>query len=500
MERSDILAPLILLETTVVTGRTYQAHKRGGFIEARERFTEEIMGSIFWLFGFKMFSNLGDKAGKALLGLKDINFDVASGNVRKPLTNFVKNHSKISENKIAAFKCTKVIGSILLSNAIIGFVVPKINQAITRQYQKSIKNVNNSHTELYSKGMNFDEFKSKSSLNKTKKANPSFGFGASDMFAIANLFENNATAQLLSNDVGTAGGRAINARNKHERYEILFRDVGSIYFYMFCRHNINSLFNKIESGNSTRLNTVSAKKLHDHLVKNAFANKNAEYTAEEFATKLFGNENAKLPDFFEKAFQNEVMDLDTFNKIARKHFLKVPKKIIELARQMSELQPKIDNKSIITKIQLQNAYKGGLINEPEFLHSVLQEHFGTIGTEKLSDGTKKNLYKIDDKYSFVGEKSINKLHEQMKDYAKGIIDKALSRGEKVTLNTLKKANHANFAFNLFNLGFGFAVASFFLSTAIPKIQYWITKITTGKNSFPGVSQYNDNKTKKKNKQ
>lgn len=51
MTKADALAPVIALEGCVVTGRTYQAYKRGKWDEARERFIEEIMGSITWLGG-----------------------------------------------------------------------------------------------------------------------------------------------------------------------------------------------------------------------------------------------------------------------------------------------------------------------------------------------------------------------------------------------------------------------------------------------------------------
>ena len=46
MTKADALAPVIALEGCVVTGRTYQAYKRGKWDEARERFIEEIMGSM----------------------------------------------------------------------------------------------------------------------------------------------------------------------------------------------------------------------------------------------------------------------------------------------------------------------------------------------------------------------------------------------------------------------------------------------------------------------
>ena len=54
---------------------------------------------------------------------------------------------------------------------------------------------------------------------------------------------------------------------------------------------------------------------------------------------------------------------------------------------------------------------------------------------------------------------------------------------------LEKARRMNFIKNTFNWGIGFAVSALFLSTLIPKIQYWITKVTTGQNAFPGTADY-----------
>ena len=67
MTKADALAPVIALEGCVVTGRTYQAYKRGKWDEARERFIEEIMGSITWLGGVLSLNWLGDKAVAKIL-------------------------------------------------------------------------------------------------------------------------------------------------------------------------------------------------------------------------------------------------------------------------------------------------------------------------------------------------------------------------------------------------------------------------------------------------
>lgn len=46
---------------------------------------------------------------------------------------------------------------------------------------------------------------------------------------------------------------------------------------------------------------------------------------------------------------------------------------------------------------------------------------------------------------------------------------------------------------------GFATSAIFLSTLIPKMQYWITKMTTGQDKFPGTADYSNEKKKTKHK-
>ena len=41
-------------------------------------------------------------------------------------------------------------------------------------------------------------------------------------------------------------------------------------------------------------------------------------------------------------------------------------------------------------------------------------------------------------------------------------------------------------FSGINFAAGFAVAALFLSTLIPKFQYWVTKQKTGMDTFPGT--------------
>lgn len=446
--KSDALLPIVLLEAAVVAGRTYHAYDRGGFIEARERGTEEILGSIFWLGGVQAFNKMGDSIGKKVLKLDNVNFEVGKDAVRNPIQNFMKKYPKYNAATLGAFKLTKVVSSILLANTIIGFIVPKINQAITNKYQKSV-----------------EEIDKKNNQNKT---NTTFEGGNPQMLlTLANCFENDARYKLLSTDVGIAGGRAVNARNKYERREILFRDLSSIYFYMFCRNDLNKLLNKIQTGRSTRLDAVSAQKLDSHLRSNM--DKNKSYSVEEFEKLAFGDKNATVPKSIQEKFKNSLIKLDDF-KAAEQDL-----NIVKRAEQMSRLQPKVNGISILTSEQVKDVYTNGLIDNPRFLNKV----FRTFSDKKSTDPMK-----------FFAEKDLRAVKEDMAAYVKDIIKKSKFSGDSITVKTLEKANKLNFFKNATNLGAGFAISAYFLSSAIPKLQYWLTAKQTGQDKFPGIEKYN----------
>ena len=141
---------------------------------------------------------------------------------------------------------------------------------------------------------------------------------------------------------------------------------------------------------------------------------------------------------------------------------------------MSQLQPKLEGVSILTGEQVKDVYSNGLIDNPEFLNKIFSQYSG---------GKSTNLMK------FVAEKDLRSFKKQMMEYVANIAKKAKASGENITMETLRKTNKSNFRKNAFNLGAGFAVSAYFLSTAIPKMQYWMTTAQTGKNKFPGVEKY-----------
>lgn len=456
MTNPDALAPIILLEAAVTGGRTYQAYKRGGFVEARERGTEETLGAIFWLGGVSAFNKLGNMVGKKIFKVEDIDFDAAKDAVRNPFKNFVR-ETKLTEGKLTAFKFGRTITSILLANAIIGFIVPKINQRITRHYQDAIKKA-----------------KEKNPIeNKTGKT-PAFKGGIQRLLSLSDKFEHDAKYKLLATDVGIAGGRAVNARNKHERTEILVRDVGSIYFYMFCKNHINSALNYLETKGSRtqRLDPVSAKQINRAIRLTQIKNPKVK-NVEEFKKLIFGDTSISIPDKL-KFQSNEKSSIQIIKLSEFKEFVGKSSMLAKKAERMSRLQPKLDGIAILTKEQVLDIYQGGLINSPELLNKV----FSTFTEGKSTNET-----------SFVHEKDLRALKGRMVDYIEDIIKEAEKSGSKVTDEVLKKVNTRNILRNGLNLGLGLGISAYFLSTVIPKVQYWITQKHTGKNNFPGVEKY-----------
>lgn len=501
MSKGDVLAPVILLEACVTGGRTYQAYKRDGFIEARERFTEESLGALFWFCGVKVFNRIGDSVGEYLLkkkyakttiDLKNVKFDTRKDAIRNPMGNYI--HNLITTSKkpgnslktveaealrktLTRFKFAKITASVLLANAIVGFVVPKMNQKITKMYQAGLKKLDYTHPELLKTGNDMDGFLQGPNDQKTKKDVNFTGF---TMLDLANTLEKNPTAQLLSVDTGIAGGRAVSARNKYERIEVLFRDIASIYFYLFCRKHLNAFLNKMEDDRPTRLDPVSAQELHENIINNKKFKSGMSHS--EFETLMFGDQDKKA---IEKII--EKLKFNDHGIITVKGFCeqtKADNQSVRKALRMSQLQPKvavenpitkqIEMRRILTLSQVEGLYSNGLIHNSEFMKKMLRKFFG----EDFSDPMK-----------FVKYKDIIEHKETLIEYIKDIITKTEKADGVVTENFLNAVKRNNFLKNTFNLGVGFAVSGYFLSTAIPKIQYWITKMKTGENKFPGVCEY-----------
>ena len=482
--KQDALTPIIGLEGFVVTGRTAKAYKRGGVEEARERAIEETSGSLVWLGGVKLFNYIGDKVIAKFLNVAkgsngkrlDSSFDVGQDAVRKPFNNFIKNKlfnpKNLSERKLSMLKFGKVAASVIAANYIIGFVVPPLNHKITNSFKKQDKNHIVPHYRLtvvqddVPNKSKFDNFKTKITQNPTiSQGQPAFKGGLN---TFTNFMENTNTGQLLSTDLGVLGGRTYNARKKEEKVEIVVRDGGSIYFYMFAQDHVRAAMNKAESGRWTRLDPNTAGILHNHFASMFDNEHNATMSIEEFKKRAYGNQTSTvdIDKFFgEKA---EAITLDRFNEI------ETNPEIQARAAKMSTVQPRQQGKGVLTRAQVRGVYQGGELNNPELLKSA---------HELYTDGASSNPNK------FVSYKKLEKLNGRMKDYVDDVCKAAKKNGNIVDLNLLKKMKNKNMMYNGINFVAGFAVAALFLSKLIPDLQYWITKKMTGVDAFPGTHDY-----------
>ena len=493
------LARFIALEAFVESGRTYQAYKRGGFDEGRERITEEFTGAVFWLGGVKTFNAINDKIGKSILKLKTAKFDIGKDRARDSVANFIKEENAardaknaITDKTIAKFKTTKLVISILMANIMIGFVVPKINQAITRYYhrndnkqQPAAEPPKNQQLILPAlENVNMENFQ-KSSVKNQKDI--SFSGGADKLMSVAYNLEHNTTWQLLFTDVGTATGRTISARNNNERREILFRDLSSIFFYMFNMPLLNKALNYLETnGKSTsRVEPMNADYTND-LMKQIVKENGGSISADKFFEEIFGkNDKFELPKEIKEQFKDGYMNIEDFKaKISSIPAANTPElisKYTQIAEEMAKLQPAVEGSERITIEQAERVFKGGYLNNPEFMKNLYELNFGT--NKKL------NIANFLDPFKFISADNVETVDKELKFFVEQIIEKAKKSGTEITEEILNKAVKTNSKLNALNWGAGFAVSALFLSTIIPKLQYWMTKKITGSNEFPGTEEF-----------
>ena len=521
------LLPVIGLECFVTGGRTIQSTKRGGFDEGRERFTEEFIGALFWFGGVKLFNRMNDFIGSKILKLINSKFDVGKDGVRNPLVNYIEEYGKdkfkdgklvrktnklVNETSIAIFKFSKVAASVILANLLVGFVVPKINQKITinlhnkreakrnQAIEAAKEQIQGQNTQNDDKTINYQEaLKLQNSSNEQdgKVKDVNFGALAQSLLTLANHLEHDNIYQLLSTDLGITAGRTINSRNNHERVEVMFRDISSIYFYMFAIGHIDSLLNIIEDGSKTRLDPVASQQVVDQL-KLAFEAdvKSGKISPDDLRKLAFGEEEdlkyftKEINDIFGK---EGVTNLDKFiEELGKNQSIPQAKldEFISRAKAMSKLQPEIAGVAKITKDQAQKVFKGGALNMAEFLDYL----YGLSSNNEMFGGSLDFAHH--NPFGFISHKDLLSKEKEMKVYIEQLIKKAKKEEIDITLDFIEKFDRANLRKSGFNKFVGFAVSALFLSTLIPKIQFWITKITTGKNSFPGMTDYSDEKNPK----
>lgn len=604
------LAPVVILEGTVVAGRCYQAKKRGGEIEMKERLREETTTAAIWLFGVAAFNKLGDVVCKKLLGVDtsvslDKNklsaaYDGLSEAIRSPLKMISSGRPVSYETKLVGLKAFKIAASAATAVYLVGSVIPKLNQAITR---KTLKDKNTPATPQATSAQNkvasfsngtVDGFISRVQAKNADSQNTytggaaavtapmaakqlKFGSALEMVGAVANNLENNNICRLLTVDTGVLGGRVMHARNKDERIEITFKDGASIPFYMFTtpmvvwglsskfdaglgintslkpsvtKHVTSEMIKEIDrltengkkgldferfmsniQGNSAyddfikkidlnskdtsyriNLNDVEGKMrsvgINDEAVLK-FIKENAEEQAHLNTQKMLcghtmeisnrldeiakhsKNANAKKlsEEFFsysDEMFKKAAVGEKVTNYEVNLQSMTAKVKALNLGN--AELDKSVNSalellkpeKRFIVTAEVADILKGGMLNDPEFVGKAYK-----IAHPDVTDFKK-----------VVGEKDLSAVRENVNKYVDRVVtgmsdafagkltSKSITRDEAVSFLTGKK--NLNSIARLGYVTAGLAFSAFFLSYAIPKMQYFITKLRTGKNEFPGL--------------
>ncbi|MBQ9245651.1 hypothetical protein IJ182_05220 [bacterium] len=476
----DSLATTIALETSVTGGRGYNAYKRGGKNEFRERFTDDVVSAVFWMKGVDIFNKIGNFVGKNVLKLPETEFDVGKDALRTPFDNLKKNlnANDAMANKLAVFKFSKIAISSILATAFVGFALPKINQAITERLMSRNKMENNMDKKVNEKSKpinimenhTFDAFDKRISSNNSTQS-----FKGVPITTVAHVLENNRIAKMLTTDVGILTGRVTTARNADEAREYFFRDSMSPFFYYASTPLIYKGLQALTgSKNLTNIDPVAAKELHNNMleqIKQAGGSMDVKTFTEKTIGVLSKEAEALMAEI---PFKDEVVAL---SEVA-KHI--TDPETLKKAAEMAKLQPEqAEIGAVLTKQQVADVLKNGSINTPEFMQGLFKGKFGEALTNPLK---------------FIPMKKITSFRNNIDEYGQAVIEAAKKHNNGIiNEEILKKVNVKNFAMSAGFRAVAMGVSAFALGFAIPKLQYAITKMKTGSAAAPGLRQFEEEK-------
>ena len=493
------LMPVVILEGSVLTGRTYQAYKRGGALEAKERATEESVSSIGWLWGIPALNKGTDFLINKVFKVKNFQFDMGKDNIRYPMQDAIGHLPQKQKNKLMGLKLGKILASSFATVYFMGMVLPKIVQ---NQTQKRIDKAKQNPQTLPAQNrlpktdsqmfkahrpQSMEEF-----LNETKQnSNSNVSFKGFDSIANTILYnmENNHIVNLLTVDAGLFAGRVYNAPNKYEKIERIFRDLSSSFFYVGSTPLIVALLNKIDplKGKNSKLDPTTVDSL-TNLIKNPVNKKVLDWKnmdeipLEEFQRGLFGTYLAdeQLVKQAANLEQNGIITLKQLSQFIDDNITDktTAKALKENAEKLAKLQPQKAKESILTPSQIKSVFKNGLLNDGDTINSLINTATG---------GRALNHTK------FISQKKVDATRKQIFDYCESIIEQAKKENLKnITPDFLQKMKNRNFLTKVGFWGIGMVISAAFLSTIIPKTQYFITEKLTGKKGFVRLIEEPDN--------
>lgn len=433
--------PTLIIESGVTIGRSIEANKRGGKKEALDRFIEQGVSAAVWIWGVQILKKAGEFIGKNVLKMDNLDFSLGRDILRNPIKN-----NKIGA-KEAAFKTGNLFVSTALATYFIGFVLPKISSKLSEKLSEKSSNKDDKKEPTTLKAPTIEQFQKS---NKKRKNQLTFTSLLDKSLGLAHVIENNSTARLLMTDSGVIAGRCHNAKSVYKKIENLFRDVSSIYFYLFSTAHVVKGLNKLT--NNTDIDPKVLEKTYEKL-------KDFNGSKEDFLKQnltAISEENKKTLD--ELFSSKEIISLNEFTS-------KFPD-LKQKALKMSELQPVFNENRVLTRMQATDVLSNAKISNPEFLKDTFSAATKGASSDKLKFVSKKSLETM--------RTSIDNFIQQVYKESLGTVDEAL----------IKRVANKNITKNLAYQSLGTAISIFALGTLIPKIQYAITRKLTHSSKRP----------------
>lgn len=395
LKNPNALTGTALIEFPADAGRAYSGYKRGGIVEGSEKLRKEVMSAIVWLCGIPTFNKIGTIICEKLLNIPmDIDYSGTNGGISKLKEIFkkLKNGSQgeeiiskgrdsisdsvkfltqgINENdldvtdlvkkygnkfqgadpeklikKIKGAKQITSITALVINCALMGFILPKINQKITaKKIKENEQNNKAQNTKFYS----MDEFKKETSKEISFKGVREFASGLGDWATYG--INNSNRFRLISTDVPMIIGRGMTSRNKYEALEVCLMDSAAIYFYNFCLGHCEKLLRKLSS--TPDINPKVAQYI-------------ASLNIEEAIEKLEQDSSAKtVEQIFNKDIKNIIYKEATYGKYGKinryvqddelRNIDKSVVKLLEYFKSQKAKNSEIDYSKLVKKINRKN--------------------------------------------------------------------------------------------------------------------------------------------------
>ncbi len=269
MEDTSSMAAIVARDMVDNAGRISQAYKRDAN-DGKERLLEENLTTLIWGFGIKFIKqHVFNPLAKKFSSMKYPNFDLTLLNKgpQKLTPELVKTFApndthllKLASNPklqktYKLMGMTKFLIATGIPIALISFGIPTLNQALTKKRLQKERFEKEKH--LYEhlstpvkRAPTFSPFQTTSPKPSLKNIQ----FGNNWVNKLSTVVENNRLNTLLV-DATISGGRTYKARNKYERFEVLFQEAGIVFFLYYAADHIQNALSKwIDKSKNTASN------------------------------------------------------------------------------------------------------------------------------------------------------------------------------------------------------------------------------------------------------